>query len=60
LSEVDRIAIWNKAKIIIAITMAIWLADISVLLYGKYLLQITVESFVHGNITGAIRVNFLF
>jgi hypothetical protein len=40
LRKLGRIAIWNKAKVIIAIALAIWLADISALLYGKYLLQI--------------------
>jgi hypothetical protein len=35
-----RIAIWNRSKIIIAITMSIWLTDLALLLYGKYPLQI--------------------
>jgi hypothetical protein len=38
LRKFDRIAIWNRAKIILAITMAIWLAEISILIYGKHLL----------------------
>jgi hypothetical protein len=30
-----RIAIWNKAKIIFAIAMAIWITDSSLFLLGK-------------------------
>jgi hypothetical protein len=38
-----RIAVWNKAKIIFVIAMAIWLTEISSFLLGKHLLQITGE-----------------
>ena len=34
-----RIAIWNRDKIIIGISMAIWIADIGFQIYGKYLPQ---------------------
>jgi hypothetical protein len=40
LRELDRIAIWNRDKIIIAIAMAIWVTEISLFVHGKYLLQI--------------------
>jgi hypothetical protein len=43
LRNLGRIAIWNRAKIISAISMTIWLAYIAVFVYGKYLLQITVN-----------------
>jgi hypothetical protein len=42
-----RIAIWNRAKIIIAIAMGILLIDISLFIDGKYLLQITGEYLVY-------------
>jgi len=42
-----RIAIWNRAKIIIAIVMGILLVDISLFIDGKYLLQITGEYLVY-------------
>jgi hypothetical protein len=45
--NLGRIAIWNKAKIIFAIAMGIWMTDISLFIYGKYLLQITGESLVY-------------
>jgi hypothetical protein len=38
-----RIAIWNRAKIIIAFAMVILLIDISLFIGGKYLLQIMGE-----------------
>jgi hypothetical protein len=41
LKKLGRIAIWNKARIIVAISMAIWLADVALLIYGEDLLQIT-------------------
>ena len=43
----DRIAIWNKNKIVSAISMAIWIADIGVIVNGKYLLQIMGGSIVN-------------
>jgi hypothetical protein len=46
LTRLGRIAIWNRAKIIFAISMAIWVTDISLLMYGKYLLQTMGESLV--------------
>ena len=42
-----RIAIWNRAKIIFAIAMGMWMTDISLFISGKYLLQITGESCVY-------------
>jgi hypothetical protein len=42
-----RLAIWNRSKIIVAIAMGIWMADISLFLSGKYLLQIIGESPLH-------------
>jgi hypothetical protein len=47
LTKLGRIAIWNKAKIACVISMAIWGADVSLLLYGKYFLQIMGESLVY-------------
>jgi hypothetical protein len=44
LKKLDSIAIWNKAKIVVAISMAIWATDISLLVYGNYLLQIMGKS----------------
>ena len=32
----DRIAIWNMDKIVSAISMAIWIADIGIIVNGKY------------------------
>jgi hypothetical protein len=43
----DRIAIWNKDKIVSAISMVIWIADIGMLINGKYLLQIMGGSIVN-------------
>jgi hypothetical protein len=37
LRKLDRIAIWNKNKIIYIISMGIWTANIGVVIYGKYL-----------------------
>jgi hypothetical protein len=47
LRNLGRIAIWNKAKIIFAIAMGIWIADNALFIFGKYLLQTTGESFVY-------------
>jgi hypothetical protein len=44
LREVDRIAIWNRKKIVVAIAMSIWLTDIAFIVDGKYLIQIMGES----------------
>jgi hypothetical protein len=38
-----RIAIWNKAKMIIAIAMGILVVDISLFINSRYLLQIIGE-----------------
>jgi hypothetical protein len=38
-----RIAIWNKTKIISAISMTVLMADVSILGYCKYLLRIMGE-----------------
>ena len=43
LRGVGRIAIWNRKKIVIAIAMSIWLADIAFIIDGKYLVQIMGE-----------------
>ena len=43
----DRIAIWNKNKIVSAISVAIWIADIGMIVNGKYLLQIIGESIIN-------------
>lgn len=42
----DRIAIWNMNKIVVAISMAIWVADVSLLTYGEYFLRITKLSLI--------------
>jgi hypothetical protein len=42
-----RVAIWNKAKIIFAIAMALWITDSFFFLFGKYLVQITGKSLVN-------------
>ena len=36
----DRIAIWNMAKIVTAISMAIWIVYVGINVSGKYLKQI--------------------
>jgi hypothetical protein len=45
--NLGRIAIWNKAKVIFAIAMGLWIADNGVFIYGKYSVQITGESLVY-------------
>jgi len=40
LRKLGRIAIWNMKKIIIAIAMIIWVADVTLLVHGKYFLRI--------------------
>jgi hypothetical protein len=47
LRNLGRIAIWNKAKIIFAIAMAIWLTENSLFLLGEYLIRIMSESLVY-------------
>jgi hypothetical protein len=47
LSKLGRIAIWNRDKIIIGISMAVWIADIGFQINGKYLLQIIGEFLVN-------------
>jgi hypothetical protein len=54
------IAIWNRAKIIFAIAMGMWMIDISLFISGKYVLQITGEYLLYLVIIGLIRVNFNF
>jgi hypothetical protein len=36
LRKFDRIAIWNRKRIIMVIAMGVWMTDISLLVYGKY------------------------
>ena len=47
LRKLERIAIWNRDKIVLAVSMGIWVADIALLIHGKYLLQIMGECFVN-------------
>ena len=47
LKKLESIAVWNRDKIVLAISMAIWIADIALLIHGKYLLQIMGECFVN-------------
>ena len=54
-----RIAIWNKAKIIFAIAMGIWVADNGIFIYGKYP-YISRISCIPGDIIGLSLVNFRF
>jgi hypothetical protein len=42
-----RIAIWDKNQVVFVIAMGIWVTDISILINGKYLLQITGEPLEH-------------
>ena len=44
LMKLGRITIWNKEKIIVLITMGVWLINFSLLLEGSYLLQIMDDS----------------
>jgi hypothetical protein len=44
LRKLRRIAIWNTEKSIILITMGVWLANVSSLIEGSYLLQIMEDS----------------
>ena len=46
LRKLDRIAVWNREKIIIAIAMTIWVANVAISIRGKYLLQIMEEPLV--------------
>jgi hypothetical protein len=46
LRKLDRIAIWNKDKIVFVIAMGIWVADIALFVNGKYFLQIMGDSLV--------------
>ena len=47
LRKLERIAIWNRDKIVLAVSMGIWMADIALLIHGKYLLQIMRECSVN-------------
>jgi hypothetical protein len=40
LRKLGRIAIWNKQKVVFAFAMGLWVADVSFLIDGMYLLQI--------------------
>ena len=61
LRKSGRIAVWNRHKIVVVMSMGIWLTDIGCLIHGKYLLQITGESVCEpGDITGISGVNFQF
>lgn len=40
LRKLGRIAIWNKQKFVFAFAMGLWVADVSFLIDGMYLLQI--------------------
>jgi hypothetical protein len=44
LRKLGRISIWNKERVVILITMGVWLANVSSLLEGSYLLQIMEDS----------------
>jgi hypothetical protein len=52
LTKLGRIAIWNRDKIVIGISMAIWIADIGFQIYGKYL--------PHARIIGEFLVNWWY
>jgi hypothetical protein len=59
--NLGRIAIWNMAKTIFTIAMAIWIANNGISIYGKYLLQITGECLVYlgyySYITGEVSIS---
>jgi hypothetical protein len=38
LKKLESIAVWNRDKIVLAISMVIWMTDIALLIHGKYLL----------------------
>ena len=46
LRKLDRIAIWNRKKIVVVIVMAIWTTDFGFIINGEYLLQISGDSLV--------------
>lgn len=41
--KLDRIAIWNRERIVIAIAMGIWVTDIALIIDGKFLIVIMGE-----------------
>ena len=47
LKEPGRIAIWNRNKIILGITVVIMVTDVALFIKGKYLLLIMRESHVN-------------
>ena len=47
LKRLGRIAIWDKERIIILISILVWLVNFSLLLEGSYLLQIMKDSFMN-------------
>jgi hypothetical protein len=60
LRKLERIAIWNRDRFVLAISTGIWMADIALLIHGKYLLQNVCERGDMANITGVVQVNFQF
>lgn len=45
--KLDRIAIWNRQRIIFVTVILIWMADIAFLFGGKLILQLMGESTVN-------------
>ena len=45
------------AKIPFVITMGVWVADVALLISGKYVLQVPKECFLTLDITGTVRVS---
>jgi hypothetical protein len=42
LRKLGRIAVWNRARVVIVMAMAIWVTDVSILIKGRFLQQIMV------------------
>ena len=47
LIKLERFAVWNRDKIVLAISTSIWVADIVLLIRGECSLQIMRECFVN-------------
>lgn len=47
LMKLERFAVWNRDKIVLAISTSIWVADIVLLIRGECSLQIMRECFVN-------------
>jgi hypothetical protein len=60
LMKLGRTAIWSNKKIIILISMIIWMVDVGFLISGEYGPSADHRgiSYKPGGITGAARVNF--